>query len=113
MLGATGATGRHVVAAARRTGHDVTCFVRNEESLRKLLGAAHGCHVVADAKGFDSVDALTNLVPKAGTSVAAFDAIIWCASLPQGSTAEPMNIKVCTCISSRCISNRNRAATKC
>ena len=94
VLGATGATGRHVVAAARRSGHDVTCFVRNQNSLVELLGAAHGCRVVADTKGFENIDALKNLIPAAGSGETAFDAIVWCASLPQGSTAEPMNIKV-------------------
>ena len=37
VLGATGATGRQVVAQALERGHHVTAFVRNPDRLRKPL----------------------------------------------------------------------------
>ena len=76
VFGATGRTGRRVVAQLLERGYDVRAFVRNEESAREKLGA-NVEYVTGDVREAESVvpafEGVTGVVSAIGSSGRAKD----------------------------------------
>jgi putative NADH-flavin reductase len=77
VMGATGATGRHVVANALQRGHEVVALVRRADSfepaerLREAVwpDVAHGAHLADSLHGVDVVISALGGADKGPTSV--------------------------------------------